>query len=1120
MTNPAALIGIPAVVVCGTVAGLMWWRQKKAQNQSKPLEPAQEMTSSPPLGADTSQIHALFRDAENKLKLSARMKGSSVSTLPVFLVVGPRGTGKTSIVLHAGVDPELLAGQVYQGSDVLPTRGLNIWLARGTIFIEVSAATASEESTVKAVFKHMMPGAISSGFRRSQPPRGIVLCADQGVVGSAETPDEVIALARPWNQFVSLAAGTLGVQLPTYVLFTKADGLGGFQEFFSNLSQKDLTQAVGATIRPFSPGAQAVYAEDTSRLLTQHFLDIVYRLCDCRLPLLNREPDRARVALEYEFPRDLSKLQKNVVQFLLEVARPSQLQVSPFLRGFYFCGTRKVLVDRPEGAAVAVEAMPANTETMAATRVMNAEQLKTQMSGMRSVPSSRGQREITEWLFLPALFDGVILRDRPAHRISATSSRKDRVRAVALAIAGTLGMALLFALTISYVRNRELELELVSAAKALGDNGSSISIFARLERMRKPVGQLLSYRSHPAGAMGWGLYRGSELLGPAQAAYCAAIRNQLLPAVFQRMSTRLASIARSGGDPAADFRYLKAYMMMTTYPQNAQAAFLSQELFAMWGGTGGPATLEVSRFLPAQLHLYGALLPIPDAQNYCVLQASPAVISEAQRYLRGLNADDRYRSLLQRAGEDLIPVDYGKLFPNDAVEDPKIVPGYFTPKGWVKMQDILNHPEQLKADAWVLNALKDLTDEELSSLAGNFRNRYLTEYAQAWKDFLFAARVTPYANPSDAVAKLEKMSSQDSKLLSLIGLVAEHTASVDTVKTVFQPAKAVVPTQGDFLAANEYLAQLNVLKNRLAKYARSSGTPHDQDLEEVRSVVSTAEDSVDKIAAQKTFKGETYQIVKEILLKPIKQVDLKPDSGQMNAEGAALCHSYEQLSRRLPFSLQAEQDASVADIQQIFQPEKGQMWRFFDQFLRDSLDCSDAGCIQKSNPKFQLSRNFVAFFNSLNRWSRLLYGGNQDLLIRLRARARPHNYLKKVEIVYGDRPVTLPANGTEFQPINWDPGRAAKLEVSGEFEGEPGMQILFGPTTGPWELFRWLFDVKQGSGGSDGFTWLPTSGRVTPARLTNGQTKEYKLELQTADGSHPFNLHYLAIGSCAPPIAR
>ena len=138
--------------------------------------------------------------------------------------------------------------------------------------------------------------------------------------------------------------GHSGRPVSVYVLFTKMDGVPGFAEFVSNLQP-----GIHPSGRCGHPAVQCrtggAYAEETARVVDQHFSSIAYDLCDSRVPLLRREQNRIRLAVEYQFPREFQKLHKNLVQFLVEVGRPSQLQLSAFLRGFYFSGTRNVAVD-------------------------------------------------------------------------------------------------------------------------------------------------------------------------------------------------------------------------------------------------------------------------------------------------------------------------------------------------------------------------------------------------------------------------------------------------------------------------------------------------------------------------------------------------------------------------------------------------------------------------------------------------------------------------------------------------------------------------------------------------------------------------------------------------------
>src|SRR5260370_41054671 len=73
------------------------------------------------------EIDQLIKDADQKLAASG---GATVGNLPLIFVIGDQGTTKTSVVVHSGLDPELLAGQVYQNNDVVSTGSADVWVSR------------------------------------------------------------------------------------------------------------------------------------------------------------------------------------------------------------------------------------------------------------------------------------------------------------------------------------------------------------------------------------------------------------------------------------------------------------------------------------------------------------------------------------------------------------------------------------------------------------------------------------------------------------------------------------------------------------------------------------------------------------------------------------------------------------------------------------------------------------------------------------------------------------------------------------------------------------------------------------------------------------------------------
>src|SRR5262245_55299174 len=84
----------------------------------------------PSLDAD---ITFLVREANKTLNAKQRRKlGRKVSKLPVVLFLGDSGTTKTSLIENSGLEPELLAGHVFEDDHIVPTPLMNLWLVNNT----------------------------------------------------------------------------------------------------------------------------------------------------------------------------------------------------------------------------------------------------------------------------------------------------------------------------------------------------------------------------------------------------------------------------------------------------------------------------------------------------------------------------------------------------------------------------------------------------------------------------------------------------------------------------------------------------------------------------------------------------------------------------------------------------------------------------------------------------------------------------------------------------------------------------------------------------------------------------------------------------------------------------
>src|SRR5208282_1348899 len=127
------------VLVALLVLTALWLRQRKRQKQAQAAGTADQAP-----GGD--EISLLVREAEAKLSAGKLAEGARVGQLPVYLVMGEAGSTKTSVMLHSGLEAELIAGQVYQSGNVTPTRAANIWFSRRSLFVEAGGQLGADAS--------------------------------------------------------------------------------------------------------------------------------------------------------------------------------------------------------------------------------------------------------------------------------------------------------------------------------------------------------------------------------------------------------------------------------------------------------------------------------------------------------------------------------------------------------------------------------------------------------------------------------------------------------------------------------------------------------------------------------------------------------------------------------------------------------------------------------------------------------------------------------------------------------------------------------------------------------------------------------------------------------------
>ncbi len=1083
------------------------------------------------------EIEVLLREAEKRLS-AARGRSVRLNDLPVVLVLGETGSAKTSCVVHSGLDPELLAGQVYQEAAIVPTRALNAWLAGQTLLVEAGGPLLADGARRLRLLRRLAAGGFSALRRGPQPPRAAVVMVDCERFLRPGATEALAAAARSLQACLGEVAQQLGISLPVYVLFTKLDRVNFFAEFVRNLTQEEAGQAFGITLPMEAPSTTAVYAEQQTRRLTEAFNRLFHSLCDRRLDLLPRENDPEKIPGAYEFPREFAKLRKLVVQFLVDLCRPSQLRANPFLRGFYFSGVRAVIVQEAAPSAVTARPVERPSGVAGATGMFRAGALHP-IAEMRAPVAPTGTRRIPQWLFLTRLFHNVILQDRAAQSASAASLRASMWRRLALGAATLLLLFISIALVVSYFGNRALVRDAMAAAAAaiaaeVPEEPASTDSLRRLDSLRQIAETLARWqREGPPLRLRWGLYAGAELYPLVRRAYFGRFHRLLFAQTQRAMLAHLTGLPPSPGpnDPyGPTYDTLKAYLITTSHPEKSTRAFLTPVLLAYWIA-GRDVGAERTALARRQFDFYADELRVG---NPFSSEADMPAVERARRYLAQFGARERvYRLMVAEASAKHPAISYNRAFPgfSQVVINNREVPGAFTKAGWAAMQEALkNVPKYFAGEEWVLGR-QAASPTDIVQLEKELRELYRNDYRQQWRDFLRATSIARYANLQDAARKLGMLAGNQAPLLALFWLVSENTAGLPEVGDIFQPVQSLVPpgTKGLFIQPSNqpYMSALMNLQTAL------------------ESVLAAPGGTADQNAAQQTLAkaGEARSVTRQIALgfrpDPEGQVDVKTRTlmedpithleallrglgpAELRARAQAFCSEFRQLMARYPFDPKATVQATLEDFNRIFRPNDGALWRFYQENLQNLIVKEGAQWVPKPGATMTVTPAFLAFFNRATAFSEAVYKGGQQPQLAYALRSNLAGQNQSIELTIDGQTLTNGPGRTVTQQFSWPGRQPGGVRLTVRFGGEPFQWPRY---DGLWAAFEFFADGEekaQVSGSTYTLEWtLRTGAAGRQVTTATGQPVSVRFDLDMLGAPPIFRKGYFSGWNCVVEVAR
>ena len=1072
-------------------------------------------------------IALALKAAQDRLaRSSARV--SRLERLPVTFLMGPRGSTKTTLMARTGLEPELLAGETLQGDEVVPTSGVNVWYQDGTVILEAGGEVLEEPDRWAGLARRLRPASLGAAAGKGrQPARSVVLCfgADEFLKpGARESVPEQARILR--TRLADLAV-EVGAPIPVYVLFTRTDRVPFFLDYAATLTSDEVNDPLGATLPLRPPVDAGAHAREEGARIRAAFDELHASLGLNRLRVLPREGRDEVRAGAYEFPRELRKISEAITGFLVELSRPSQLGVTPVLRGFYFTGVRPILVTETEVSAP-VPTAPRPSD-VGATGVFNVAQMQ---GGGGSAPAggAKGSRKVPEWVFIQRFFRELLPGDRAAQALTAGGARVYGLRRLALGVAMAIALVLFVGFTTSFLANRGLEERVaqagISVANLSPDPGipPTLDELESLDALRLELETLRDWeRSRPPLRYRWGLYQGDRLLPSARALYFQRFDELLWASARLRLAAFLdgrVGVPGEGDDYGETYDALRGYLVTTRNPERSESALLSPVLLRHWA-FAEEVDEERRGLVRAQFDFFARELrvdhPLPRGAD------EERVTATREFLFRFAEFDRVYQALLSDGSAGVDPVELGAItaVSGGALGGTHTVPGAFTEGGWERVQASLADVDRLfAAEAWVVGE-QAISDADRDRLGTELTERYLADYVDQWQRFLRAATVPGFGSVADGARRLDVLSGNQSPILQVLAVAARNTA-VDSARVLpaFQPVHQATPPEirDRFVsdANQDWVGSLGDLQGNLDQLANAAGAQRDQAMGAASANADQARRSVRQLAQGFSVEGDARIAASEVqrlLEAPIQLSEAlitRLPAAQVNARGQAFCSAFAPVLDRFPFNRTAGSEAGMDDVEALFAPENGALWNFYEDLGRSLLARQGNRFVAAPDASPRPTAEFVTFFNRAAEVSRALFGDrgtSPEVVFALRPDTSDE--LPEVIISIDGQTQRFTRTMAAAQTFVWQGSRADNARISGVLGGEE--VVLLEAPSGPWALFRLFGQANWQSSGD---------GRYQLRWAVPGRQVDVTAELSLPRGLPVFQAGFMQDIRCATRIVQ
>ncbi len=855
---------------------ILWRRRRRDRAMTEDIAESVDTSQDDVFAEELGELRGKFKTAMTELRKSKNGR-RHLSELPWYVMIGPPGAGKTTAIVNSGLQFPLAdkLGKSAIGG-VGGTRNCDWWFTNNAVLIDTAGRYTTQESDAEADNSAWLGFlGLLKKYRKRQPINGAMIAislSDLLLQDELTQKSHAQAVRRRLNELRE----KLGVRFPVYVLFTKADLIAGFSEFYDNLGKEGREQVWGFTLpldtTKDETSAVAAFDQEFALLLGQLNAQLLERM--------QSETDHQRRALVAGFPAQVASMRGVARDFLNEVFQDNRFEKRHMLRGIYFTsGTQ--------------EGTPIDRLMLGMAQTFGI--------GRQAIGTGQGTGRS---FFLTRLFEGVIFPE--AGLVSSDDKVERRYRwtrrvAIAATVLVALGTGTLWVR--SYLGNTEIieqaaqQVTLYQAAardlppSPVGDT-DLLPVVGALNYLRDlPANPVLS-DPEPEWRVTYGLYQGEVIGTQAAQTYRTALNQRFLPRLLLRLEEQIST---NMNNPDLLYEALKIYLMLGLQgPMNvdlvkewmlidwelfypgARLVEMRDDLEDHLNALLSQPMQEISLNGPLIEHVQDLLSELPLAQRvYNDIISSPVATALPKWRISTAAGTAVKGSMVRSSGKQL----------NDGIE------GIFTYAGFndVFLPEAVSVAERVRNESWVLGPRGEAEQSEAAfvALSRDVLDLYYSDFISRYDLVLGDIDIIPLESRSHAIQVTLDLSGPRSPIVNLLTEISKETRLTEDRSAIDSEALSGGVSQVAAIEARSNLSiQGQIIMEALQRSAASgSGTPPKPPGSYVEEQFRWLHDLVERPEGQPSQLDQLMEALKEVR----KELIQLPASGvTRNEDGQAL----------------------------------------------------------------------------------------------------------------------------------------------------------------------------------------------------------------------------------------